>query len=76
MAIFNYPTPQIAMQQVPDFEKLPGAMAKRSGPLVAVVLSPADPDFAERLLAQVRYQADHPRRVRSHAPRQHRRCWL
>ena len=44
MAIFNYPTPQIAMQQVPDFEKLPGAMAKRSGPMVAVVLSPADPD--------------------------------
>ena len=27
-------------------------------PLVAVILSPADPDAAERLLAQVRYQAE------------------
>lgn len=58
LAIFNYPTAQIAIQKLPDFEKLPGAMAKRSGPLVAVVLSPADADFAERLLGQVRYQAE------------------
>jgi hypothetical protein len=58
LAIFNYPTAQIAMQKVGDFAKLPGAMAKRSGPLVAVVLSPADADFAERLLGQVRYQAE------------------
>lgn len=57
MAIFNYPSAQIAIQQLPDFEKLPGAMAKRSGPLIAVVLSPPDPDFSERLLSQVRYQA-------------------
>lgn len=57
MAIFNYPSPQIAMQQLPDFEKLPGAMAKRTGPLIAVVLSPADADFAEQLLGQVRFQA-------------------
>ena len=57
LAIFNYPTAQIAMQKVGDFEKIPGAMAKRSGPLVAVVLSPADADFAERLLGEVRYQA-------------------
>ena len=33
-------------------------MAKRSGPLVAVIVSPADPDAAERLLAQVSYQAE------------------
>jgi O-antigen ligase len=46
------------MQRIGDFEKLPGALAKRSGPLVAVILSPADPDAAERLLAQVRYQAE------------------
>ena len=58
LAIFNYPTAQIAMQKVGDFAKLPGAIAKRSGPLVAVVLSPADADFAERLLGQVRYQAE------------------
>jgi hypothetical protein len=58
LAIFNYPTAQIAMQKVGDFQKLQGAMAKRSGPLVAVVLSPGDPDFAERLLGEVRYQAE------------------
>jgi hypothetical protein len=58
LAIFNYPTHQIAMQKLPDFEKLPGAMAKRSGPLIAVVVSPADPDHAEKLLAQVRFQAE------------------
>ncbi|HZT30187.1 MAG TPA: DUF6599 family protein [Bryobacteraceae bacterium] len=57
LAIFNYPTPQIARQQVQEFQKLPSAMAKRSGPLVAVVLSPPDRDAAERLLAQIRYQA-------------------
>ena len=58
LAIFNYPTAQIAMQKVGDFQKLPGAMVKRSGPLIAVVLSPADADFAERLLGEVRYQAE------------------
>lgn len=57
LAIFNYPSPQIAMQKVPDFERLPGAMVKRSGPLVAVLLDPADRDMAERLLSQVRWQA-------------------
>jgi hypothetical protein len=58
LAIFNYPTHQIAMQQSAAFEKLPGAMVKRSGPMIAVVLSPADPDYAEHLLSQVRYQAE------------------
>ncbi len=55
LAVFNYPTPQIAMQKLGDFEKLPGAVVKRTGPLVAVLLSPPDADAAERLLAQVRY---------------------
>lgn len=58
LTIFRYPTNQIALQKIGEFEKLPGAVAKRSGPLVAVILSPADPDAAERLLAQVRYQAE------------------
>ena len=58
LAVFRYPTPQIAMARIDDFEKLPQAVAKRSGPLVAVMLAPADPDAAERLLAQVRYQAE------------------
>ncbi|HXK04093.1 MAG TPA: DUF6599 family protein [Verrucomicrobiae bacterium] len=58
MAIFNYPTHQIAMQKAGEFGKVPGAMVKRSGPLVAVVLSPPDPDAAERLLARVRFEAN------------------
>jgi hypothetical protein len=33
-------------------------MVKRSGPLVAVVLSPPNPDAAEKLLSLIRYQAD------------------
>jgi len=57
LAVFNYPTPQIAMQRELEFGKISGAMVKRSGPLVAVVASPTDPDGAERVLAQVRYQA-------------------
>jgi hypothetical protein len=46
------------MQKAPDFERLPGAVVKRSGPLVAVLLNPADRDMAERLLSQVRWQAE------------------
>jgi hypothetical protein len=58
LSVFNYPTPQIAMDRLKDFQNIPGAMAKRSGPLVAVVVKPADPDMAERLFAQVQYRAD------------------
>ena len=58
LTIFNYPTPQIAMLQAASLGKIPGADVKRSGPLVAVILSPPDPDAAERLLAQVRYRAE------------------
>jgi len=58
MAIFNYPTHQIAMQRVPEFEKIPGSLVRRSGPLVSVVLASPDSDFAEKLLSQVRFQAE------------------
>jgi hypothetical protein len=59
LVVFNYPTHQMAMQQEPQFRSLPGGVVvKRSGPLVAVVLEPPDPDAAEQLLAHVQYQAD------------------
>ncbi len=58
LAVFSYPNPQIALKQFNAFEDVPGAMAKRTGPLVAVIMSPPDPDEAERLLAQVRYSAE------------------
>jgi len=58
LVIFSYPTPQIAMLKEADFRGIPGGnLVKRSGPLVAVVVAPPDPDAAERLLAQVKYQA-------------------
>ncbi len=55
--LFSFPTPQIARERVEEFRKLAGAMVKRSGPLVAVVLSPPDPNEAERILSRVRYHA-------------------
>jgi hypothetical protein len=58
LALFSYPNPQIALQQFEVFQKIPGAMAKRTGPLVALLLAPPDPDQAERLLAAVNYRAE------------------
>ncbi|MBI1790351.1 MAG: hypothetical protein HYR60_22695 [Acidobacteria bacterium] len=57
LGLFSYPTPAIARERLAEFQKLPGAVVKRTGPLVAVLLSPPNPDEAEKLLAQVRYQA-------------------
>ncbi len=57
LAIFNYPTPLVARERLVEFQKIPGAMAKRAGPLVAVTIDPPDLDAAERLLAQVKYEA-------------------
>jgi hypothetical protein len=58
LGIFNYPTHQMAMQQAPAFEKVPGAVVKRTGPMIAVVVAPPDPDFAQQVLSQIRYQAE------------------
>src|SRR5580704_12014843 len=58
LAIFNYPTPNMARERLAEFQKIPGAMAKRAGPLVAVTIDPPDLDSAERLLAQVRYETN------------------
>jgi hypothetical protein len=58
LLIFSYPTMEMARDRYPQFQKVPGALAKRVGPLVAVALNPPSPDDAERLLAQVKYQAE------------------
>jgi hypothetical protein len=58
LAIFNYPTPNMARERLLEFQKIPGAMAKRAGPLVAVTIDPPDLDSAERLLAQVKYETN------------------
>jgi hypothetical protein len=56
MAIFSYPTPQIARQRLDDFLKISNSRAKRSSHLVAVVAQPSSADEAERLLALVNYE--------------------
>jgi len=58
VAIFNYPTPSMARDQAGEFQKLSGAVVKRTGPLVAVTFSPPDPDAAERVLARINYQVN------------------
>lgn len=57
LAIFSYPTPNIARERLGEMQKLPGAIAKRSGPLVAVIISPENANDAEWLLSLVKYQA-------------------
>lgn len=57
LAIFSYPTLEMARQQTPAFEAIAGATVKRSGFLVAVVLPPADRASAGQLLARINYQA-------------------
>jgi hypothetical protein len=58
LAIFYYPTPNMARERLVEFQKVPGAMVKRAGPLVAVTIDPPDLDSAERLLAQVKYETN------------------
>jgi len=57
LGLFSYSLPAMARGQAAAFEKIPGAMVKRTGPLVAVLVQPLDANAAERLLSQVRYQA-------------------
>jgi hypothetical protein len=56
LAVFSYPTPQIARQQVEGFRKLGGAFVKRSGPLVAITTGIGDRNAAWGLLNQVNYE--------------------
>ncbi len=58
LLIFSYPTMEMARDRYPEFQKIAGALVKRAGPLVAVTLNAPGPDDAERLLAQVKYQAE------------------
>ncbi len=58
IVVFNFPGIEMAQKQYPAFASIPGTVAKRSGPLVAIALHPVNPDEAERLLAQVRYEAE------------------
>ncbi len=63
MLIWDYPSNPIARGQVEEFWTVEGAVAKHDGPLIAVVMDPASPDGAQRLLARVRYRAEVTRHV-------------
>jgi hypothetical protein len=58
LVIFTYPTMEMARDRYPHFQQIPGAVAKRTGPMVAVALDPATPDAAEKLLSRVKYAAE------------------
>jgi hypothetical protein len=45
----------MARERQEEMLKVPGTIAKRSGPLVAVVVQPPDADTAEQLLGEVQY---------------------
>jgi len=54
LGIFSFATPSLAREQLPDFQKIAGATAKRTGPLIVVAIGPAA--AAAKLLASVSYQ--------------------
>jgi hypothetical protein len=58
LAIFSVPSPELARMRIAELNKIEGLVTKRSGPLVAAILKPADANEAEKLLAQVRFQAE------------------
>ena len=74
LALFSYPLAAMARDQAASFAKIPGAVVKRTGPLVALVIQPKDANAAERLLSQVRYEATvttgQPPKTKKDNPRQ------
>lgn len=58
LVLFSYPTPDMARAQVEQFHAIDNILAKRTGPLIAAVLAPSDPDAAQVFLANVRYRAE------------------
>ncbi len=57
LALFWYPNAQIAIQRLPDFQKLPGAQAQRVGPMIALVLPAPNATAAQNLISSVKYEA-------------------
>ncbi len=58
LALFSYPTPQMAREQIEQFQALPNVLAKRDVSMIAVVLGPSDPDAAQVLLSKVHYRGE------------------
>jgi hypothetical protein len=58
LALFEYPTPQVARRKAAEFEKQPGWTIKRSGPLVAVIPAPADAAAAAEILNGIEWRPE------------------
>jgi hypothetical protein len=57
LVLLSFAAPSMARQQAAQIQKLNGAVVKRTGSLVAVVLDPADRPAADDLLAQINYRS-------------------
>lgn len=57
LAIFYYPTPEMARIHYAQFKQLPGVMIKRSSVLLALVFGGAPEQEASSLLSRVEYEA-------------------
>lgn len=57
MALFYYPSNPMARERQLEFQKVAGALVKRSGPLLAIVAGAGNPDDAQRVLSLVNYRA-------------------
>ncbi len=58
LALFYYPTPDMARQHAIDFKQLPSVFVKRSAVLLAIVYGPqATQQMADTLLSRVQYEA-------------------
>jgi hypothetical protein len=54
LGVFSFPAPSMARQQLPQFQKISGATAKRIGPLIAVAIGPAA--VSSKILGNVNYE--------------------
>jgi hypothetical protein len=57
LAIFNYPTPEMARLHAPEFKALANVHVKRSGVLLAMVYGGATSAQADTLLSRIEYEA-------------------
>lgn len=57
LAIFDYPTPEMARFHATSFKMLPNVHVKRSGVLVAIIFGSASETQADTLLSRVQYEA-------------------
>jgi hypothetical protein len=57
LAIFNYPTPEMARLHAPEFKALANVHVKRSGVLLAMVYGGATNAQADTLLSRIEYEA-------------------